>query len=377
MSVIMLVIISLILTSNYFIFLMKIYSGLKNLKKQAVKIPDEFVSVIIPFRNEADNIIRCLKGIENQNYPQINYEVIFVDDNSTDNTSDIINLNKLNENIKVIKVPDNYSERAHKKRAIRYALENSKGEIIVTTDADCIHDPEWLRSLLKYYDNDTAFISGPVSFEESKSIFGKLQKLEFAGLIITGAGLIGADKPVICNAANLSYRKKVFYEVKGYENKMNLTSGDDEFLMQKISADTDYKIKFAIDTEAIVITSPKKSISEFHQQRKRWASKGLFYSDKIFIIKLILIYFFYLLIPFSFLYGIFVDNYGFFVTIFIFLTKLFIEYLVLKRGMEIIFNKIEMNLFFLAQFLHIPYIIIEGISGSFGNYSWKGRKVKR
>lgn len=378
MTEILLIIILIILLLHYLIFLSIIYFGLDKLHTSIVKsIPSEFISVIIPFRNESGNILNVFNGLINQNYPADKLEIIFVNDFSTDESfQKLFNANTYSH-IKVISVPHNYSINAHKKRAVRYGIENSVGEIIVTTDADCIHSPNWLRTLLSFFDPKTGFVSGPVEFEEGDSLFQKFQKIEFAGLVITGAGLIGAKKPTICNAANIAYRKKVYEQVDGFNYQMNLSSGDDELLMQKISKETSYKVKFANHQDAIVKTKANNSLSEFYQQRKRWASKGLFYSSKSLIIKLILIFLFYLSIPIQLILGIFY-SFNFIILLLIsLLLKILSEYLILRKGMKVIFNKFYPTNILLAELFQIPYIIIAGISGAFGNFIWKNRKISR
>ncbi len=373
-----LIIFFIFLLLHYLLFLYEVYSGLNKLKTaKTINIPSGFVSVIIPFRNESENILKSYNSLSNQNYPKDNFEIIFVNDFSTDDSYKKLSDAISSSHIKVISVPDDYSVNAHKKRAIRFGIENSIGEFIVTTDADCIHSPDWLRTLLSFFDNNTGFVSGPVEFEEGKSLFSKLQKLEFAGLVITGAGLIGAGKPIICNAANIAYRKKVYEEVGGFTYQMNLSSGDDELLMQKINKDTKYKVKFANHRNAIVRTSANKTISEFYQQRKRWASKGLFYKDKILILKLILIYLFYLSFPTQLLLGMFYSNIFMMTFLLFIILKILFEFFVLKNGVKLLFNKKILNVFLLAEIVQIPYIIIAGISGVFGNYIWKNRKINR
>ncbi len=284
-----------ILLGHYSLFLFSILIGLRKLKSsQPNQIPKEFVSIIIPFRNESEYIISNFKSIIKQNFPKENYEVIYVDDNSTDNSFRILNESPKPKNVKVLSLPKDYSPNAHKKRAIRYGIENSTGEIIITTDADCFYSENWLSSMLNDIDDETGFVSGPVEFLDDEGMFSKLQKLEFAGLVITGAALIGIGKPTICNAANIVYRKKTYEEVNGFYDQMDLSSGDDELLMQKIAKDTKYKVKFSLLAESIVKTSASKNINDFYHQRKRWASKGLFYKNFRLIITLIMIYLFYL-----------------------------------------------------------------------------------
>ena len=367
-----------ILLGHYSLFLFSILIGLNKSKPSPPnQIPKEFVSIIIPFRNESENIISNIKSITGQNFPKANYEVIYVDDSSTDNSFQILNEYPKPKNIKVLSLPKNYSPNAHKKRAIRYGIENSIGEIIITTDADCVYSENWLSSMLTNFDEETGFISGPVEFLDEDSLFSKLQKLEFAGLVITGVGLIGIGKPTICNAANIAYRKKTYEEVNGFYDQMDLSSGDDELLMQKIAKDTKYKVKFSLLTESIVKTRASKNINEFYHQRKRWASKGLFYKNIRLIITLILIYLFYLgflIQPFLILFIASSFAYTFGLSLVI---KLVLEYLILLKGKNILFPKLSLKHFIFAEFLQVPYIIIAGFSGMFGNLEWKERKIKR
>ncbi len=368
----------LVLLLHYLFFITSIFIGLGRLKKNEIKNSlDEFISVIIPFRNESDTILKNLKCIEKQNYPGNKYEVIYVNDNSDDDSYEKICRAEKPENIFVLNVPVEFSVNAHKKRAVRYGIEKAKGDIIVTTDADCFFNENWLKNILNEFDENTAFVSGPVEFVEGKTIFSKIQKLEFAGLVLTGAGLIGFGNPIICNAANIAYRKKIYSEVNGFRDQMNLSSGDDELLMQKIAADTEYKIKFCLNKDALVKTEPNKTAAQFYQQRKRWASKGLFYADKMLILKLILIFLFYLSLHVQFMAGFIFSSIYFFTFIISFSFKCLFEYLVMNRGAKMLFSYKMLKPFLLAEILQIPYIIIAGISGALGNFTWKERKIKR
>ena len=269
---------------------MGILRGLKTLIAESYKVkdtslPEDYISIIIPFRNESQNITESLSSIERQDYPKDKFEVIYVNDFSDDDSLELLCKAEKSLNIKIISVPEDYSKYQHKKRAIRFGIENSKGGIIVTTDADCIHNTKWLRTLVGQFDDGTGFVSGPVEFIEESTLFNRLQKLEFAGLVLTGAGLIGIKEPIICNAANIAYRKLAFDQVSGFTYKHSLSSGDDELLMQKIKKETGYKIKFSMNKEAVVRTSSNRSLNQFYQQRKRWASKGLFYSNHYLILE--------------------------------------------------------------------------------------------
>jgi cellulose synthase/poly-beta-1,6-N-acetylglucosamine synthase-like glycosyltransferase len=368
----------IILLLHYAVFLFIILSGLKKLNYTvSQEIRSEFISIIIPFRNESGNILKSLESLTALDYPKNKFEVIYINDSSDDDS-----LNKLSSavkpgNVKVISVPQSFSLNAHKKRAVRFGIKNSTGDIIFTTDADCIHQPDWLKNMMHCFEENTGFVSGPVEFYDKKSIWGSIQKTEFAGLILAGAGLIGSNRPIICNAANIAYRRSAYEAVSGFSGNMNLSSGDDEFLMQKIWKETSCKVKFCLNRETVVKTGSNETIGQFYHQRKRWASKGLFYADKLLVVKLILIFLFYLslvILPFL---AVFISIKYFFIFALSIIIKFFLEYKILSTGSRILFSKEILKNFFLAELLQVPYIIIAGLSGIFGNFTWKDRKVKR
>ncbi|RPI65989.1 MAG: glycosyltransferase [Ignavibacteriales bacterium] len=318
----------------YIYFLSGIYSGLKRIKTEdKLSIPDEFVSLLIPFRNESENILNSLNSIEKQKYPKDKFEVIYINDSSVDDSLKKVCEAQKSFNIKILSLPEDFLPNAHKKRAVRFGIQNCKGEIIVTTDADCIHKKDWLKTMLSQYDSNTGFISGPVEFSPGKTLFEKIQRLEFAGLILSGAGLIGINKPAICNAANASYRKEAYNSVDGFDDNFNLSSGDDEILMQKINKKGKYKIKFCMNRDAVVTSLPNKSFKDFYHQRKRWASKGLFYKNNILKLKLVFIALFYISLLIQPVLGFFYSPVFFISFLITFIFKIIMEYIILKKGL--------------------------------------------
>lgn len=373
-----LLIIFLGLLFNYLFFLWKVRVGLEKVTKQKSKsVNTPSVSVIIPFRNEADNILKNLMSLESQTYPLHKFEVIYVDDDSNDNSFELINEAPTNLNIKVLRIPEGFSPSSRKKRAIRFGIEHAEGEIIFGTDADCFYSPNWISEIISSYDDQTGFVSAPVKFSSNNNFFEDLQQLEFSGLVLTGGGLIGSNYPIICNAANISYRRAAFNQVLGFEDNLDLSSGDDEFLMQKIFRETDWKVKFCYSKDSVVTTSPNKSLTQFYNQRKRWASKGFFYKNKLLIFKLILIFLFYLSLISQPILGIFYDS----IFLLSFLTsviaKMYFEFLILNFGVPFLIDKLNLLDFLIAELLHPFYIIISGVSGVRGNFTWKERKIKR
>jgi cellulose synthase/poly-beta-1,6-N-acetylglucosamine synthase-like glycosyltransferase len=362
----------------YFLFIRKIRIGITKLNYFETQLQkDEFISVIIPFRNESEKILESLASLELQKYPVDKFEVIYIDDFSTDDSLQKLKNGIKNDNIKVFSMKDTNFAKAYKKQAIEFGISKSQGTIILFTDADCKNMPNWISTMVAGFEKNTGLIAGPVAFAESDNLFGKLQALEFSGLILSGAGLIGNKTPMIASSANLAFRKSVFDEVGGYKGLMNLSSGDDELLMQKIAYKTKYDVKFCFENDALVTTNPNKSLKEFNQQRKRWASKGLFYENKMIVFQLFLIFFFFLGLVIQLFLGFFLDSRFFTILIGSLFVKMLIEYSVLEKGVGILVEKISFPQFLLAEVLHIPYIIYSAIAGALGNFKWKDRELKR
>ena len=375
---VILLITGLFLLVVYLIFIYSIYFGLKKLSKEKTGSGQpEFISIIIPFRNESANILNSLKSIAALNYPAEKFETIYINDCSTDDSFQKLADTEKPSNVRLLNYVNVISELAFKKKAVEFGIQNSRGEIIVITDADCIHHSNWLNSLIENFNNNTAMVSGPVEFISDGTFFNELQKLEFEGLILAGAGLIGLGRPTICSAANLAFRKNVFHSVGGYNDNLNLSSGDDELLMQKIHSQTNFEIKFSTHPDSIVKTSPNKNVPEFFEQRRRWSSKGFFYKNRFLIFILLLIFLFYISLPAQLILGILYQPVFIWNFIASFSLKMLVEFLVLRKGKNMLFKGMKLQMLPVAEIFQIPYIIIAPILGVFGNFKWKGRKLKR
>lgn len=340
---------------------------------------DLSVSVIIPFRNERKNLAKNIESILGQNYPSDNFEIIYVDDNSSDGSSQIVEEYMKRSKIKLtlLKIENEKSTRGHKKIAISKGIEISLNEIIVTTDADCFFGPGWLKSLIENFNENTGLVAGPVEYISDGSLFSSLQKLEFAGLILSGVGLVGIKQPIICNGANLAFRKDAFYEVGGYDSHMNFSSGDDEFLMQKLAYNTKWDISFSFSKEALAFTRPSEDFKSFFQQRKRWASKSLHYLNAKIKIKLVLIFMFYLSLIIFPIVSLIQSSSYLILFLFIFLAKIFTEYIILLTGKHYLFSELKFFYYIPAQMLQPLYLIYSSIMGLFGRFDWKGRNLAR
>lgn len=333
------------------------------------------VSIIIPVRNEGKHIEKLLRNIKAQTYPADKFDVIVIDDYSTDNTVEIIESLNI-PNVRVIPLKVEGQIYAYKKMAITTGVNNSKAELIVSTDGDCSMDQHWLSSIVSFYtSNSFKLISSPVAFHQEKNLFEKIQTVEFQYLIGVGASCMRNGMPSTCNGANLAYTRELFHEINGFEGIDDIAFGDDELLLHKVYKHYPNRIGFNKNRNSIVYTYAKSNLIEFVEQRKRWAKKNANYFDKrlmamvlsVFLINLAL----FIAIPFSFFYSE--------------IKELLLISFLIKLVFDGIFMYILLNFFGKTRyviyapiviFLYIFYFIYLGIIGNIGTtYQWKGRKV--
>lgn len=359
---------------HYLFFLLVIKCGIRKAKNfTALSNPNCTFSIVIPFRNESENLPLILSDLREMAFGANTPEVIFVNDHSDDKWEEH---RAVSEDIPWIRFIDQKPGTAGKKKAIEYGIEHATGEIILVTDADCRLPKDWATSLISRFDSETGFVAGGVKYPVDGTFFKKFQAYEFGGLLLAGAGLAGAGKPVICSAASMAFRKELFEKVNGYEASKHLASGDDEFLMRAIHR-LGYKVRFVLDTNSTVTTNPSRDIKSFAAQRSRWASKGLHYEHPALIVMLVLIFLFYLSLFVSPFLSLFLGPgyIAYFVSAMI--VKLFAEYLVLLEGGGILFPKPGILMVALFELVQIPYIVFASIRGTLGGFSWKGREYSR
>jgi cellulose synthase/poly-beta-1,6-N-acetylglucosamine synthase-like glycosyltransferase len=336
------------------------------------------ITVIVPARNEADNIVRCLRSLTQQDYPKHLLEIIIVNDHSTDSTEALVKSFPA-PNLQLINLADHTAGKklnSYKKKALEVAIAAARGDLIVTTDADCIANPGWIRCLAAYHTLTKAvLLAAPVKIASTRSLLSIFQSLDFLTLQgITGAS-VASKFNSMCNGANLAYEKKVFYEVGGFAGIDNIASGDDMLLMHKIVTRYPSGFYFVKEQDAIVTTDAVASVKAFLHQRIRWASKADKYNDKRIFPVLLMVY----LVNVSMLVFLAVGLWNLtFLTAFIILiiVKTIIEFPFVFR-VSLFFNQQHLMVYFpFLQPLHIMYTVVAGWLGRFGSYEWKSRKVK-
>lgn len=365
----------LLLINLYFIW----FSRLKIFKSAKDIQPATKFSIIIPARNEAENIESCIRSILNNNYPKHLFEIIVADDFSTDATPEIVeNISKEFSNVRLMQLGKLIDQNlnSYKKKAIELAIAQSNFEWIITTDADCIVPQQWLALYDAYIQtNNVVFVAAPVMFTCNKSFLGIFQCLDFISLQGITAASVSAGFHTMCNGANLAYSKKAFYEVGGFKHADHIASGDDMLLMHKIKSKFSSAIGYLFNQDAIVRTAPMPDWKSFFNQRIRWASKATNYKDKGIFFVLVLVYLMNLCLCILFVLGFFYLKAFYFLFVLV-LTKALFELPFMYRAAKFYSLQRIMIWFVLMQPFHIAYTIISGWLGKFGTYKWKGRKVK-
>jgi len=333
------------------------------------------VTVLIAARNEEESIHLTIEDILAQDYPSELTEIIIVDDHSTDRTADIIR-SYADRGVKLLQLNEDQPLNSYKKKAISEAIALSTGELMVATDADCRMGDKWLSTIVGYFEAEQpVMISSPVGYFEERSLFERMQALEFSYLIGVGAAFIGNGRASTCNGANLAYRKDVFYEVGGFKGIDDLASGDDELLLQKVAARFPGRIGFTKLSNAIVYTHAKHNLSSFLQQRRRWASKSTRYKDKKIVALAVGIWLFNVSLLISAALSFFSFD----------IFKLFLVQFALKMAFEAwflipiarFFKRTELvPLVPLLSPLHVLYMVYIGLIGNNSKYIWKGRLVR-
>jgi len=324
------------------------------------------ISIVVAVRNEEGTIRTLLRDLGGMAFPRDRFEVIVVNDHSTDATK-VQGAEFLTDNIRIVDLPP---ERNGKKEALEFGISQARFDIIATTDADCTISKNWLTCVASYFGNaDTHLLIGAVKLMGDDSFFSQMQVTEFVSLTGSTAAAIGLGHPVMCNAANLAFRKDTFIELGGYEGNKSVASGDDEFLMRKILQRYPAGIRFLNYYEAVISSATLDTMKELIHQRLRWAGKWKQNSDGV--AKLLAVFVVLAHVSFIVLLALWNKLPGISLTVLsakIFLEGVFIFWV--GRFLDREFNVVT---FIAWQLLYPFYVVSIGIFSLFTDYTWKGR----
>lgn len=327
------------------------------------------VSLLIPFRNEEENLKLLLEDIAAFDYPKEQLQIIFINDHSNDKSVDVINNSKMYFDFLVIN-----SEGEGKKDALTKGIAHAKNTWIITTDADTRWTIDALKKLMSHPRiNDVEMICGVVMLDRSgNNILEILQQHEFAILQSAGVASLFKHEPLLNSGANLAFRKYSFNEVNGYENNKHIASGDDTFLMFEFAKRWNDSV--VSNPAAIVTTNTVSNWSDYFQQRMRWGKKVGAYKDKsikqsglLFLLSNIGITVLLVLATFNLL-GLFAGLIGL-------LFRFTSEYALLNRFYSYCKKELNVHEVFLVSVLYPIVFFCTLILGFITPNSWKGRRL--
>lgn len=331
------------------------------------------VSLLIPFRNEINHIPNIFTNINLLEYPHL--DIIWIDDASEDGSAELLqNLlknNSLKNRMRLIP-----SSGIGKKAAINTGVSQSSAEIILTTDADCRMNKYWVKFMVEpFKDQQIHLVAGPVMALDNEGFFSGFQQADWASILLVSNAGFELDNPLMCSAANLAYRKSSFESVNGFEGNEKILSGDDEFILKKIT--TQYGALSAIylkHSGLLVKTTVFHSFKDLLNQRIRWSSKwnahpsGMhkFTALLSLTIQLIFIGSFFLLS---------MGSIGIMMFIGIWSIKGLAERLVLGNVLEGYGYRLDLLTWIGTSVLHPFYVLATAFGTIRGKYRWKGREI--
>ncbi|WGF93173.1 glycosyltransferase family 2 protein [Aequorivita marisscotiae] len=334
-------------------------------------------SIVIPFRNEAENLSKLLETIEGLHYPSNMFEIIFVNDASEDTSEQIISEATVKSKLSINLIQNRRRTFSPKKDAITEAVKHANFEWIATTDADCELPKSWLTTLDGFIKkNKPMMVCGPVLYKSNGSFIENFQQLDALSLQAVTIGSIGYKNILLSNGANLTYKKEAFIKVNGFKGNDHIGSGDDIFLMEKIKQTFPKKVLYLKSKDAIVITKPQKNWKAVLNQRIRWASKISKQQNKIsyFLGMLVfLVNISVLALPFLMIFDS--ENTTIYIALLGF--KIITDYIVLLQSGDFFDIKISFWKFIRQPFLYAIVIVAVVVGSLDGTYLWKGRTFKK
>ena len=342
--------------------------------------PKTRFSVLVPFRNEEKNLPALLASIATLNYPKDYFEIIFVDDDSDDNSVPLIDafLQKTGiapAHIQVIK--NIRTTESPKKDAITLAISIAKHDWIVTTDADSVLPKYWLDSFDEFIQKqEPDLIAAPVTYTNVKGFLQNFQLLDVLSLQGATIGAFGINKPFLCNGANLAYKKQLFNTLNGFQGNSEIASGDDVFLLEKATRHKASKVAYLKCKQVVVSSSALSSRKELIEQRVRWAAKSSAYKnlfgklagfiilvENALIICCLALLGIGILTPKELLY--------------VFIIKFSIDLLLLHKAAEFFDQKNHLKHYFLSALYYPFFSVYVAFIAVFKGYSWKGRSYRQ
>ena len=334
--------------------------------------PKPHVSILISARNESAGIRETLDSVLAQEYAG-QWDVWVADDRSDDDTPKILaEYAAKNPRLHVLTIKDIPEGASPKKHALSQLIDACDGEILCLTDADCIVKPTWIAGIVAEFEPGIELVAGHSyipTVPGKSSMLICMQAIETLIYRVAGTAGLAMHLPLTSTGNNLAYRKSFFKSVNGFEGVIKIQSGDDDLLMQKLAADRPWAMRYCIAESTFVTTSGKETLHELWEQRKRWASKTIYYTPKIvFVLSMVFLFLVMQCVaaafaPFSFNVLI--------ATIVAFIAKCAGDLILILRGLRIFRQEHLLKWCIPVEFIHAPFTVLAVLFGLFGRFKWK------
>lgn len=332
--------------------------------------PKTTFSILVPFRNETENLPILLESIAKLKYPTDLFEVLLIDDASEEK------FQIPNSKFQITLTNTIRQSNSPKKDAITTGVPLAKNEWIITTDADCIVPENWLLTMDDYIQkHKVEMIAGAVTYDCKPSFLHHFQQLDLTSLQGATIGSVGINKGFMCNGANFAYTQSLFQKLNGFAGNDKIASGDDVFLLQKAIGQYPEKVHYLKSKDTIVRTQPTDSWKALFHQRVRWASKTSSYQSR-FGIGLGLIVFAGNL---SLILGLALGIFGWIPLIsimFLWLAKFMVDSVLLYRTHRFL-SPYKMRYWIGSSLLYPFFNTSVALYSLFGSYEWKGRRFEK
>ena len=258
----------------YLLFTSFLFNPLKE-KPSTSTIP---ISIIICAKNEANNLLIFLPSILCQKYS--NYEVILINDASSDNTLEVMqSFKKKHNHIKIIDVKNIEAFWGNKKYALTLGIKAASNDYLLFTDADCKPVSEyWVEEIASKFQKEKTIVLGYGKYEQKSNFVNLFIRFETLLTAIQYFSYAKLGIPYMGVGRNLAYLRDEFFNTKGFINHMHIKSGDDDLFIQDAANKKNTTI--CISKESFTISKPPQSFKEWFRQKRRHISTANYYKLK-------------------------------------------------------------------------------------------------
>ena len=326
------------------------------------------ISILIAARNEEENIVHCLRAIQQLTYPAQHIDVWIGDDQSTDATYRLVEAFIQDKpNYHLVSIQPSVGHVKGKANVLAQLARHANGEFLFITDADIQVSPYWIESILGGFEEHTGIVSGS-TIVSGADLFARTQRVDWA----YASGMIHVVSemkiPVTAIGNNMAIRRTCYEDTGGYENLAFSVTEDLQLFLVAIGKG--WGFRNLLDAGSTAFTAPLKALEQTLQQRKRWLSGALRLPKQLIVfLTLQAIFFPVFVLAFVFLPWMWVL--AFWLTIFN-LHAAFIEQVAQKMGINSLRGNIylfELNRYFFPILLFTYMLLPLGVQ-------WKGRTYK-